>query len=202
MTKHLLTCKQRQATSPSPSKQGEARQTKLLHLVVEGYAPYWLHLEVRADATLKALDTFLRGIWLECCGHMSQFFIEGEAYISGAVRELGGRSMNVPLGKILRPGVTFAYEYDFGTTTELRLRVVSERDGERPKEAVQLLARNTPPVIPCEVCGKEATQVCTQCIYEGQGWLCDACVPEHACGDDMLLPVVNSPRVGMCGYAG
>ena len=28
--------------------------------VVEGSAPYWLHLEVRADATLKTLDAFLR----------------------------------------------------------------------------------------------------------------------------------------------
>jgi hypothetical protein len=173
-----------------------------LHLVVEGYAPYWLHLEVRADASLKTFDTFLRGLWLECCGHMSQFFIEDEAYVSSAARELSARSMNVPLGKLLRPGMTFAYEYDFGTPTELRLRVVAERDGAWQREAVQLLARNNPPVIPCEACGKEATQVCTQCIYEGQGWLCDACVAAHACGDDMLLPVVNSPRVGMCGYEG
>jgi hypothetical protein len=57
-------------------------------------------------------------------------------------------------------------------------------------------------VFPCVVCGQEATQVCTQCIYENEGWLCDACAPEHACGDELCLPVVNSPRVGMCGYAG
>jgi hypothetical protein len=98
--------------------------------------------------------------------------------------------------------MTFAYEYDFGTTTELRLRVMAERDGAWQREAVQLLARNNSPVIPCEACGQEATQVCSQCIYEGQGWLCDACVAAHACGDDMMLPVVNSPRVGMCGYTG
>lgn len=24
----------------------------------------------------------------------------------------------------------------------------------------------------------------------------------HECGEDMLLPVVNSPRVGMCDYTG
>jgi hypothetical protein len=92
--------------------------------------------------------------------------------------------------------------YDFGTTTELRLRVVAERHGARSQEAVQLLARNTPPVIPCAAGGKEATQVCTECLYEGQGWLCDACVLEHACGDDMLLPVVHAPRLGLCGYTG
>ena len=37
---------------------------------------------------------------------------------------------------------------------------------------------------------------------EGEGWVCDECAPKHKCGEDMLLPVVNSPRVGMCGYTG
>ena len=67
---------------------------------------------------------------------------------------------------------------------------------------VRVLARNDAPVLPCDVCGKEATHVCTRCIYDDQGWLCDACVAEHECGEEMLLPVVNSPRVGMCGYEG
>ena len=73
MTRHLGACKHRQALSVLPSDPRKSRRTTLLHLVVEGYAPYWLHLEVRADATLKTLDAFLRGLWLECCGHMSQF---------------------------------------------------------------------------------------------------------------------------------
>ena len=149
-----------------------------------------------------ALDTFLRNIWLECCGHMSQFDINGERYVSGAARELGARTMHVPLEKVFAPGMTCTYEYDFGTTTELKLRVLAERLGARQREAVQVLARNNPPGFPCVVCGKEATQVCTQCIYEDEGWLCDTCAPEHACGDELCLPVVNSPRVGMCGYAG
>jgi hypothetical protein len=25
---------------------------------------------------------------------------------------------------------------------------------------------------------------------------------EHECGEEALLPVVNSPRMGMCGYTG
>jgi hypothetical protein len=32
--------------------------------------------------------------------------------------------------------------------------------------------------------------------------LCQACAEDHECGEDMQLPVVNSPRVGVCGYAG
>src|SRR6266487_3021906 len=66
----------------------------------------------------------------------------------------------------------------------------------------KVLGRNTPPLIPCGVCGKPATAVCSQCVYDEQGWLCEACAKTHECGEDMLLPVVNSPRVGMCGYTG
>jgi len=202
MTRHLSACKQRQAVLQAQAARGKGRQVTLFHLVADGYGPYWLHLEVRADATLATLDAFLRGIWLECCGHMSQFSIDDEDYVSSGARELGARSMNVTLEKVFYPGMTCDYEYDFDTTTELKLRVVTERVGERQREAIQVLARNDAPVFPCDACGKEATQVCTQCIYDGQGWLCDACVAEHACGEDMLPPVVNSPRVGMCGYEG
>jgi len=202
MPRHLSACKQRQATLQAAAAHGTGHPTNILHLLVDGYGPYWLHLDVRADARLDTLDTFLRNIWLECCGHMSQFYINGERYVSGAARELGARTMHVPLEKVFAPGMMCTYEYDFGTTTELKLRVLAERLGARQREAVQVLARNNPPVFPCVVCGQEATQVCTQCIYEDEGWLCDTCAPEHACEDEMCLPVVNSPRVGMCGYAG
>jgi len=52
--------------------------------VVEGsYLPYyWMHLELPANATLEDLDSFLRDIWLECCGHLSAFRIEGKEYLS------------------------------------------------------------------------------------------------------------------------
>ena len=175
---------------------------KILHLVANGYGPYWLHLEVQGDVRLTVLDAFLRAIWLECCGHMSQFCIDGADYVSGAADELGAKTMDVTLEDVFAPGTTCTYEYDFGTTTELTRRVVGERLGPRQRQAGQVLARNTPPVFACVACGKAATQVCTQCIYDDEGWLCDACAPEHACGDDMCLPVVNSPRVGMCGYPG
>ena len=64
------------------------------------------------------------------------------------------------------------------------------------------LARNDPPPIVCEVCGKPAVQVCSQCIYSGEGWVCDEHAADHPYGEEMMLPVVNSPRVGMCGYTG
>jgi hypothetical protein len=69
-------------------------------------------------------------------------------------------------------------------------------------KSIQILARNAPPLITCEICGEIAPLVCAQCIWSDEGWLCDKCAGEHKCGEEMLLPLVNSPRVGMCGYTG
>ena len=110
--------------------------------------------------------------------------------------------MDVRLDEVLNPGQACSYEYDFGSTTELTLKVISEREVQAKEKAIQVLARNTPPAILCEVCGKSATEVCSQCIFDNKGWLCDDCEEDHECGEEMLLPVVNSPRVGMCAYTG
>ena len=213
MTKHLKSCKQRKEVLEAASEKRKSKKTKIFHIVVEGrYLPqYWMHLEVPANATLGDLDDFLREIWVECCGHMSAFTIQRARYIAGAGIDSmwlgidfvpGGRDMDIALSKVLSLGLKFNYEYDFGTTTELALKVVAEREGKIAGEPIQLLARNEPLLITCDVCGKIATQVCSQCIWDNEGWLCDECGRRHECGEDMLLPVVNSPRVGMCGYTG
>jgi len=51
-------------------------------------------------------------------------------------------------------------------------------------------------------CGKVTKEICSQCIWEETGLLCSECAKKHECGEEMLLPVVNSPRMGMCGYTG
>lgn len=202
MTKHLQSCQQRKGVSVTPSDNRRSRKTKLFHLVVEGrYRPeYWMHLETPANVTLKYLDAFLRDIWLECCGHLSAFTIGGKTYMSHP--EIGERGMNVALANVLTPKMKFYHEYDFGTTTHLVLKVVSEQEAEIKGKSIQILARNEFPLITCEMCGNIATQVCTECIWSGKGWLCDECASKHGCGEEMLLPVVNSPRIGMCGYTG
>jgi hypothetical protein len=162
---------------------------------------YWIHIEIPAKATLKNLDRFLRDIWLECCGHLSSFDIMGKTFFS-EVMEKGDRSLNFQLGKVIAPGMAFEYIYDFGTSTELLLTVVSAREGNMKGNKPKVMARNEPPEILCEICGKPATLVCSQCVYEGSGWLCEQCGKKHECGEDMFLPVVNSPRVGICGYTG
>jgi hypothetical protein len=201
MSRHLVACRSRKEVTEGQA--GEASGQILLHLQVDGlYSPmYWLHIEIPAKAKLKDLDRFLRGIWLECCGHLSSFEIAGNTFISERM-EPGDRSMNFALAKVMAPGMKFQYIYDFGTSTELLLNVRSAREGQPQGKGVLVMARNDPPDIRCDVCGKPATWICCQCSDEDTGHVCDECGKKHECGEDMLLPVVNSPRVGMCGYTG
>jgi len=205
MTKHLKSCKQIEQNSGKSSPARNPRQTEVFHLVVEGrYSPdYWMHLDVPADLTLEDLDDFLRDIWLECCGHLSAFEIEGQTYSVEPMEDFDDESMEVGLDSVLSPGMKFYHRYDFGSTTRLALKVISQEQKQIKGKSIAVLARNEPPSIPCMSCGKIATQVCTECICsDSGGWLCDECAVEHQCGEDMLLPVVNSPRVGVCGYTG
>ncbi len=207
MTRHLEACEQRAAIQAEAGSHQKARQTRTFHLVVAGYRlpMYWMHLEVSAGTTLATLDRFLRDTWLECCGHLSAFEIGGVRYTVDAGLydwDTGGKNMQVRLDKVLKPGQTYSYEYDFGSTTELTVKVISEQEVEAQKKAIQILARNNLPLVPCDVCGEPATTTCSQCVYEDKGCLCDACAKDHECGEEMLLPMVNSPRAGVCGYTG
>jgi len=197
------------ATSPSTPD--------LLHIQVKGdngLFTYWMQMQAPSNTTLKDLDAFLRKTWVECCGHMSQFMIDGKCYSVHPGSSMGNRSMRPKLGDVLREEKAFSYEYDFGTTTTLGLKVIAARqtsaglDRAKSGDKIVVLARNDPPEIACDSCDKnKATQVCAQCIFdEDEAWLCEDCAPEHDCvkkdGEEILLPIVNSPRVGMCGYTG
>lgn len=205
MTKHLQSCLHNNLISEKISDDRKSQKgNKFFHILVEGYhyPEYWMHIKISDDARLKDLDDFLRDIWLECCGHLSAFEIQGTRYSSSPMTEYDEKSMSRKLGDILGQGIKFSHEYDFGTTTALVLKVVSEREAKIRGKTIQLLARNEPPSIMCNNCNNLATHICAECIYSGEGWLCDKCAHEHDCGEDMLLSVVNSPRVGMCGYTG
>lgn len=113
------------------------------------------------------------------------------------------RDMDIELSEVLKIGDKFKYEYDFGSTTELRLRVVGEREGHRRKkdEAITVLARNIAPVIPCRQCGQPATKIEPGYYSAWDGGLCDRCARKVK-DVDWFLPVVNSPRAGVCAYTG
>lgn len=217
MTRHLAKCLVEQ--EPNAPARGKAKSREILHFRVEGGPLFWLHLETAADSQFAVLDAFLRAIWLECCGHCSAFRLPQPkpAAVAGAKKFLASlfgayddvdmmmrdedAVMESKLASRVKEGDSFDYEYDFGSTTELKLTVVGKRDGLMKPGEVRLLARNLPPDIRCK-CGKPAVCVCTECAWDGAGWLCKACGKKHRCGHDMLLPMVNSPRVGVCAYCG
>jgi len=193
VAKHLSTCPRR--------PHGDR---KAFHLVVESpRRPYWLHLEADSKATLKDLDHLLRELWLECCGHLSAFTIENIDFTSGAPQGIEDRNMDVALEKVLTPGLTCRYQYDFGSTTELQVRViVALTTGHKGKPPIIQLARNSPPIVECSHCNQPSRLICTECVYSGKGALCNKCAKDHPCGEEMILALVNSPRAGVCAYAG
>lgn len=194
-----------------------------------GSAPYFLNLWIDSNATFKDLDMFLREIWLECCGHMSSFtnpkkrrggmwsFFEAEDLFkkgkTAAYEKLmEDQNGEIPKSRKVKDALTkdlkLEYEYDFGSTTKLQITVLDQYPVS-VKEKIILLSRNEPLKLMCETCGKEpATQLCTVCISDdGELALCDTCAEKHAeeCSDFAdyaAMPVVNSPRMGVCGYEG
>jgi hypothetical protein len=191
MTKHLKSCMEKSMSAGGSREKGNKQS--FFHLVVEGHGlpEYWMHLKVSGAATLKDLDLFLRKTWLECCGHMSAFRM-GKNEIS----------MGRKIRDVFYPGMKLLHEYDFGSTTEILLKVISEFEDNPGKEKIQVLARNNPPDIRCVKCDDPATLVCTVCIHDGLGWFCYDCAEEHECGEEMLLTMANSPRTGVCAYEG
>ena len=309
MTQHLKYCKQRATEIATELESTPAlKKTRLFHILVEGrYNPqYWMHLELTASDTLADLDDFLRAIWLECCGHLSEFTIGGTSYSSepedyfyfgedatdeeaeieeeeeeelnvgellqtfppeylkmlpknflsefqkfetiddlvtylketlnsipkkgvphsqeewDAYREryfqsqvleallemMEDRSLDVALEKVLKVGQKFSYEYDFGSSTDLTLKVLSEREGavqneDEDEDTIEILARNVEPGMLCKVCGKPAKFVVGGYFDVEENAFCSKkCVKKSGEDADMLLPVVNSPRVGVCAYTG
>jgi hypothetical protein len=201
MGRHLAAC---------PAKKEEDRnipgaeraQDSIYHLRITASRYYWLHIEIDAGSSLDLLDGFLRNIWLECCGHLSEFTIGGEHYSSGPpldtmlpwMEMMESGSMEEPINQVLQVKDTFDYCYDFGSTTRLRGKVFASRRGAIP-EPVRLLARNNPYKFPCSECGKPATEICLEC----NEFFCERCSSKH---DGDYLPVVNSPRMGVCAYTG
>lgn len=170
--------------------------------------PFWLDVDVKANATWRQLDDFLRDIWLECCGHLSSFEVGHTRYVVMMSDSFFGpepdeRSMNARLSASLPPeGSVFSYEYDYGSTTHLRLKVVAHRHAPSRRESVRLLARNDDPVWTCAVCQEPASELCAYCFYESDAFFCEAHSETHDCGEEAILPVVNSPRMGVCAYTG
>lgn len=162
---------------------------------------YWLHVTLPFNLTLEHLDAFLRGVWLECCGHMSQFKINGKLYSSHFEYDefsyFEEFSMSLQCKKILNVGLKFTHDYDFGSTTRLSLEVVGLTHSINPIE-VELLMQNQEPQFTCSFCDEKAVNISA---YESD-FLCKSCTSTDEDDEGRHLPLVNSPRTGVCAYVG
>lgn len=205
IVRHLESCEKRLTRRDGRNAKHAAVRNSFVLFVEGRRSPeYWIVVEIPADATLKKLDAFLRRAWLECCGHLSAFTINGKKYQSDeeTAMEFNEKVMDVKLSDVLSSGLKFYHEYDFGSTTELALKAVSEHPSKAAGKEPVVLARNDKLKVPCESCGVEATGVCAYCVDDAKGWCCKKCSKKHKCGEEAMLPAVNSPRVGTCGYRG
>src|SRR5260370_404577 len=132
MGRHLARCPHR-----PEQVTGTGRSETLLHLrIQDGYGgAFWLDVEVRSDCTLGDVDTYLRAIWLECCGHLSKFSVGGWGGTDIA------KSRRVQA--VLADGAELTHIYDFGTESVTRISAVGRRAAvPLSRRPVTLMARN------------------------------------------------------------
>jgi hypothetical protein len=191
MMNHIISCKEKLTYDSSSVEQNFITYFTIL---IEGkYNPsYWIIAEVSSVMTLKVIDQFLRDIWLECCEHLSEFS-----------KNRNKISMKRKLYDVFNEFIDFEYEYDFGSTTELKLKVISKVELNK-KFDIRILAMNLRPEIKCSVCQeKPAIGQCDICFEE---ILCEECIKSHPCFEDeqeqLISDIVNSPRSNVCGYTG
>lgn len=188
--KHLEKCKDKILFDSQFNKENNF---KFFRLIVEGtYAPsHWILVEVSSVLTLKKVDQFLRDVWLECCGHLSAFSIKRTEI-----------AMNKKLYDVFQKGLSLDYEYDFGSTTNLKIKVLSQIDSSDEKP-IRILAMNKKLEILCSACGEKLSIY--DCIICGEE-VCESCAKTHKCfideGEEYIAERVNSPRSGVCGYEG
>lgn len=199
--KHLTTCNERKsALKGKASSKRSIFKDQVYYLRAEAtYLPeFWLDLEIPGYATLKDLDQYLRAIWLECCGHMSAFFMSG-----WGTPQLAKEGF---ISDIFRHRAKIMHVYDFGTESWTTLKRISIREGRlATNQPISLMVRNKLPDVRCIECGGSAKWLCMQCVVEEDvmGFLCQKHTKSHDHEEyGKPLKVVNSPRLGLCGYTG
>ena len=192
--KHLKACQKRQAVLQASDQPAEMLWR--LQIQPTHNQAFWLVLEMRSSASLKQLDQYLRSIWLECCGHLSEYTQSASSRFKISKSRLAD--------EVFAPGLSLHHIYDFGTTSHTDIKVLGAVQG-RPvnKHPISLLARNQLPVETCSECEQTADYLCLACLMEfgDMTFLCEECLDEHM-HEEGPVALVNSPRFGMCGYDG
>ena len=203
--RHVKGCKVRKQKIEESIAGSKKTKNQYILSIVPQYESreYCLYIAIDIEATLKNLDSFLRNIWLECCGHLSSFLIDDVTYDSSMEKEFGfyseSETMEFKLQQVISVGDKFRYDYDFGSTTILKLEVVDEYLTGESHSQIEILARNEEIQYFCADCNKKAAYF----NYEENKFFCEECIDEDEDEDMLYSPeYTNSPRDGVCGYEG
>lgn len=158
---------------------------------------YFLELLVKGESKMKLIDSFLKKIWLDCCGHLSGF---SHRHYKVSKSDL--------VEDVFQPRVKIGYQYDYGSTTYVELKAGKRYTLPIQKKDIVLLSRNEPLPLSCDICHyKIAASLCSCCLRQDESLFCSSCKEKHGehCSDYLdwsEMPIVNSPRMGVCGYEG
>lgn len=211
VTHHLMTCLRRQTGAPAPersvsiSSADPERHASLIRIRCEIPSPdYYIHLLVRADATIRDIDVVTRELWLEpCCDrHHESHVTKGDQVFRSQPSECDAihRGFTATLAHLWdQPGSGPDYILDRDLPVVCRLDALGTWI-VNARHAVQTLARNNLPPRRCTSCGAPATLAWSgftkRSLNVKAHFSCGDCAPKNT----DWAPVANSPRTGACRY--
>ena len=128
IARHLRSCGERAEAVRVADEELAVSLAYLIHVRVESEG-YWLELEVRASAPLRAVDEYLRDAWMneDDCGHLSGFDVHAGFMYSWGDDDLVGDSF---VGESLPVGSLAVHTFDYGSST-LSPNPPKDTDGRR-----------------------------------------------------------------------
>ncbi|GAA0122440.1 MAG: hypothetical protein KID00_14210 [Clostridium argentinense] len=207
---HIKNCKNRLSIIEKNNNIAGRNVEKFILLIKDKYIKdFWMYISMEKNAKLKDLDNFIRHVWVECCYHLSCFNIRnktyGESRIEDGIWDDYDGNLNIKIKNLVQIKSIFEYEYDFGYTTYLTIKVIDEFSDIKTKNSIEILARNNEPTVKCSDCDKNAKY---EFIDNDEGfkkYLCDECIKNYNQSEDNYLEEIeftNSPRFGICDYEG
>jgi hypothetical protein len=104
---------------------------------------FWMFIEAAGATTLTNLYLFLRNNWFECCGHMSEFIVDGV--------DSDSNYMDKTLNDMFVYGKKFHYEHNAGEPMRVSGEVVAVRSSLLSNN-MNLLLRKIIPEERCDTC--------------------------------------------------
>lgn len=146
--RHIKSCVTRLEKIEESKNESKKLKDQFILKINEKYSKdiYALYIAIDENASLQDLDTFIRKVWVECCGHLSSFKINSEDYFSDSesygLFDEGENTFRYRLLDLVEKGTKFTYEYDFGSTTTLDLEVIELYTIGESSSSIEILARN------------------------------------------------------------